>query len=133
MNFLAPAEQLCIRTPLIKLWIIIINIVLWTFLVTKAAIKITVTILHFPHNVCYIWWFFRVLRHIWHTPFWKIIKYSKKFGENEEKSFNYSITLKMAAFGTKNVYSTLSCQKIMDFFPRFSSLCNNNNNNPYTE
>ena len=27
------------------------------------------------------------------------------FGENEETYFNYSINLKMAAFGTKNVHS----------------------------
>ena len=37
--------------------------------------------------------------------FEKIIKYYKKFGENEEKSFNYSISLKVATLGTKNVNS----------------------------
>ena len=48
--------------------------------------------------------FFRVLQHIWYSTFLKTMKYCKKFGENEEKSFNYSIT-KMATLGTKNVHS----------------------------
>ena len=34
---------------------------------------------------CYIWWFFWVPQHIWHSTLWKIIKYWKKFGENKEK------------------------------------------------
>ena len=58
---------------------------LWTFLVPKAAIKITVKMARFSLfscNFCYVWWFFGVLQHIWHSPFWKIIKYCKKFGEN---------------------------------------------------
>ena len=41
-----------------------------------------------------------------YSPLRKIIKYCKKFGENEEKSFKYSIT-SMATFGTKNVHSAL--------------------------
>ena len=71
------------------------HIALWTFLVPKMAIKITVKIARISSsscNFCYIWWFFQVLQHISYSPFWKIIKYCKKFGENKEKSFNYSIT-----------------------------------------
>ena len=68
---------------------------LWTVLVPKAAIKIIEKIARFSSfscNFCHIWCFFWVLQYIWHSSFWKIIKYCKKFGENEEKSFNYSIT-----------------------------------------
>ena len=61
---------------------------LWTFLVPKAAIKIIVKIARFS-SFCYIWWFFRVLQHIWHSPLWNIIKYYNFFSENEEKSSNY--------------------------------------------
>ena len=66
------------------------NCTLWTFLVLKAAIKIKVKIARFSsfskNFFCYIWWFFRVLQHIWHSPLWKIIKYWNKFWNNEEKS-----------------------------------------------
>ena len=60
---------------------------LWTFLVLKVAIKIIVKIARFSSfspNFCYIWWFFRVLQHIWHSLLWKIIKYWKFLSENEE-------------------------------------------------
>ena len=53
----------------------------WTFLVPKAAIKKTVKIARFSSfssNFCYIWWFLWVLQHIWHSPFWKVIKYCQK-------------------------------------------------------
>ena len=82
-----------------------------TFLVPKATIKIAVTIERFSsfsHNFCYIWWFFWVLHNIWYSLFWKIIKYCKNLGENEEKSFDYSIT-QMATFRTKNVHR-LECE-----------------------
>lgn len=52
-------------------------------LVLKAAIKMTVESARFSSfftKFCYIWWLFRVL----HSPFWKIIKYYKKFWENEK-------------------------------------------------
>ena len=66
------------------------NCTLWTFLVLKAAIKIKVKIARFSSfskkNFCYIWWFFRVLQHIWHSLLWKIIKYKFFHLENEEKS-----------------------------------------------
>ena len=41
----------------------------------------------FPLNFSNIWWFFWVLLHIWPSPLWKIIKYCKKFWENEKKIF----------------------------------------------
>ena len=33
----------------------------------------------FTPDFCYMWWFFRVVQHIWHSLLWKIIKYFRKW------------------------------------------------------
>ena len=49
-----------------------------------------------------------VLQHIWHSPFWKIIKYCKFFGENEEWALFFISVVPLCVFGQK-VLEKASC------------------------